>query len=70
MNTRKVLCVIEVDDDKAIERDSGTIEYLEVELNKLNDSGIHLTDARILDDDDKCDANAIDAAEKIFNEEI
>ena len=68
MSIRKVLCFVEVDDNKAIEEDIGTIDYLERTMLTLN--GVCLKEARILDDDDECDANAIAAADKIFNEEI
>ena len=63
---RKVIAMIEVDDDKAIEEDVGTIEYFEREFGWLADSGIYLQSARILDDDDKDDAKAIELADAIF----
>lgn len=65
---RKIIAMIKVDDDKAIAEDLGTIEYLEREFGWLADSGIFLGDARILDDDDKYDAKAIELADSIFNE--
>ena len=66
---RKVIAMLEVDDDRAITEDLGTIEYLERELGWLEQSGVFLQSARILDDDDKYDAKAIELADKIFNEE-
>lgn len=66
---RTVIAMLEIDDDKAIAEDLGTIEYLEREFGWLEQSGISLQSARILDDDDKYDANAIELADKIFNEE-
>lgn len=66
---RKVIAILEVDDDMAIEENSGTIEYLEREFCWLGQSGVYLQNARILDDDDKYDAKAIELANKIFNEE-
>ena len=66
---RKVIALLEVDDDKAIAEDIGTIDYLEREMGWVADSGIYLQNARILDDDDKHDAKAIELADKIFNEE-
>lgn len=66
---RKVIAMFEVDDDKAVAEDLGTIDYLEREMGWVGQSGIFLTDARILDDDDKYDAKAIELADKIFNEE-
>ena len=65
---RKVIAILEVDDDKAITEDLGTIEYLEREFGWLEQSGVFLQNARILDDDDKYDTKAIELANKIFNE--
>ena len=66
---RSVIVMLEVDDDKAINEGLGTIEYLEREFGWLEQSGISLQNARILDDDDEYDAKAIELADKIFNEE-
>ena len=66
---RTVIAILEVDDDKAIAEDLGTIDYLEREFGWLEQSGISLQSARILDDDDKYDAKAIELANKIFEEE-
>ena len=66
---RNVIVMLEVDDDKAIAEDLGTIEYLEREFGWLRESGIFLQNARILDDDDECDTKAIELANKIFEEE-
>lgn len=66
---RKIVAMLVVDDDKAIAEDLGTIEYLEREFGWLEQSGVFLQSARILDDDDEYDTNAIEAAEKIFEEE-
>lgn len=67
---RKVVAIIEVDDDKAIAQNLGTIEYLEREFGWLEQSGVSLQNTRILDDDDEYDINAIALATKIFEEEI
>ena len=64
---RKIIAIISVDDDKAISEDLGTIEYLEREFGWLNESGIFLEDARILDEDDKYDSEAIALSNKIFD---
>ena len=64
---RKIIAIIEVDDNMAIAEDLGTIEYLEKEFGCLADSGIFVKNAKILDDDDKCDAEAIKLANTIFN---
>lgn len=63
---RRIIAMIEVDDDKAIAEDLGTIEYLEREFGWLENSGVYLQNARILDDDDKYDSEFIDLADKIF----
>jgi hypothetical protein len=65
----KVIVMLEVDDDKAIQEDLGTIEYVEREFGWLGESGIFLKDARILDDDDEYDIKAIKLSEQIFEEE-
>ena len=66
---RQILAFISVDETTPIEEDIGTIEYLEREFGWLQESGIFLEVAKILDDDDKEDANAIKLANKIFWEE-
>lgn len=63
---RKVLVLIEVNDDKAIDEDMGTIDYLEREFGRLEQSEIFARDMRILDGDDLCDADAINMTNKIF----
>lgn len=65
---RKVIAILEVDDDRAITEDLGTIEYLEREFGWLGESGIFLKEARILDDDDEYDIKAIKLSEQIFEE--
>lgn len=64
---RTVIALLKVNDDKAIAEDMGTIEYLVREFGWLADSGIYLQNARILDDDDEYDTEAIEMADKIFN---
>ena len=66
---RKVIVIIEVDDDKAIAEGLGTIEYVEREFGWVAESGIFLENAKILDEDDKYDAKAIKFANKVFEEE-
>ncbi len=66
---RTIIAILEVDDDKAIEEDLGTIEYIEREFDRLEQSGVFLQNARILDDDDEYDAKAIELANKIFEED-
>ena len=67
---RKVIVMLEVDDDRAIEEDMGTIEYVERECGWLVESGIVLRDARVLDDDDVRDTKAIVLADAIFEEVV
>lgn len=66
---RRILAELFVDDDKAIEEDLGTIDYVEREAGWMSESGIRVGDMRILDDDDPEDAKASDLADKIFNSE-
>lgn len=63
---RKIIAMIEIDDAKAIKEDLGTIDYLDREFGWLLESGIILKEARILDDDDEYDVEAIELANKIF----
>lgn len=63
---RKVIAMLVVDDDKAIAENLGTLEYLEREFGWLEQSGVFMHSARILDNDDKYDADAIEMANKIF----
>lgn len=58
-----------VEDDRAIEEDLGTIDYVEREAGWMSESGIRVGDMRILDDDDPEDAKASDLADKIFKSE-
>ena len=66
---RKILAELFVEDDRAIEEDLGTIDYVEREAGWMSESGISVGQMRILDDDDPEDAKAIDLADKIFNSE-
>ena len=66
---RYILATISVDDNMAVEEDLGTIEYLEREFGWLAESKIFLGDARILDEDDPYDAEAIELANRIFEGE-
>lgn len=66
---RRILAELFVEDDKAIEEDLGTIDYVEREAGRMSGSGIRVGDMRILDDDDPEDAKSSDLAGKIFNSE-
>ena len=63
---RKIIAIIEIDDDMAIENDMGTIEYLEQEFGWLGESGIYLENARIIDEDDKYDKEVIKLVNEVF----
>ena len=64
---RRMLAELFVEDDRAIEEDLGTIDYVEREAGWMSESGISVGQMRILDDDDPEDAKASDLADKIFN---
>lgn len=66
---RRILAELFVEDDRAIEEDLGTIDYVEREAGLMSESGIRVGDMRILDNDDPEDAKASDLADKIFNSE-
>lgn len=66
---RRILAELFVEDNKAIEEDLGTIDYVEREAGWMSESGISVGQMRILDDDDPEDAKASDLADKIFNSE-
>ena len=64
---RRVVAIIEVDDDIAIAENSGTLDYLLKKMVSVQRSGIELVEAKILDEDDPEDAEAISLTDKIFN---
>ena len=66
---RRILAELFVEDDRAIEEDLGTIDYVEREAGWMSESGIRDGQMRILDDDDPEDTKASDLADKIFNSE-
>ena len=66
---RRILAELFVEDDRAIEEDLGTIDYIEREAGRMSESGISVGQMRILDDDDPEDAKASDLADKIFKSE-
>ena len=71
MENRIVIALLEVNDEMAIAEDLGTIEYLEKEFSymmEMNDNGINLVNARVLDADDKYDTKAIELTSQIFDE--
>lgn len=52
---RKIVAILDVDDNRAIEEDLGTIDYVEREFGWVKDSGIALNYAKIFDYDDTYD---------------
>ena len=66
---RRILAELFVEDDKAIEIDKGTIDYVEREAGWMSESGISVGQMRILDDDDPEDVKASNLADKIFKSE-
>ena len=63
---RKLILLVDVDESFAIEEDIGTIDYLEREFGWLNESGIYLDQARIVDEDDTEDKELMELVNKIF----
>ena len=66
---KRILAELFVEDNKAIEENLGTIDYVEREARWMSESGIRVGNMHILDDDDLEDAKAGDLADKIFNSE-
>ena len=66
---RRILTELFVEDEKSIEEDLGTIDYVERESGWMSENGIRVGRMRILDDDDPEDAKASDLVDKIFNSE-
>ena len=66
---RRILTELFVEDERAIEEDLGTIDYIKREAGWMFESGIRIGNMRILDDDDPEDTKARDLADKIFNSE-
>lgn len=64
---RKVVVVIDVEDNRAVQEDVGTIDYLQEKFELLSEYGIILSKARIIDDDDKYDNFAARLVDMIFN---
>ena len=66
---RQILAMISVDESIAVEEELGTIEYIEREFGWLAESKIFLGYARILDDDDPEDANAIALVNQLLEDD-
>lgn len=52
---RKIAAILDVDDNRAIEEDLGTIDYVAREFSRIKDSGIALNYAKVFDHDDAYD---------------
>lgn len=63
---RKLILLVDIDESYPINEDMGTIDYLEQEFGWLNDSGIYLDQARIIDEDDIEDKKLVELVEEIF----
>lgn len=63
---RKLILLVDVDENFAVEEDIGTIDYLEREFGWLNESGVYLNQARIVDEDDIEDKELVELVDKIF----
>lgn len=61
---RKLILLVDIDESYPINENMGTIDYLEREFGWLNDSGIYLDTAKIVDEDDDYDKEIISAIEK------
>lgn len=65
---RRILAELFVEDDRAIEKDKGTIDYTKDVIDyQCQECGISTGDMRILDNDDPEDAKASELADTIFN---
>lgn len=64
---RIIIAKLIVDDQKAEDLDLGTLDYLEKAFKKLKSSNILLEEARVLDEDDEYDQNAIELTRRIFD---
>lgn len=63
---RRVVAIIEVDDNIAIAENSGTLDYLLRKMEGMRRSGIEVIEAKILDEDDPEDAEAISLISKLW----
>lgn len=56
---RKVVAILDVDDNRAIEEGLGTIDYVAREFGWVKASGIALNYAKVFDYDDKYDSDFV-----------
>lgn len=63
---RIIIAKLIVDDKKAEDLGLGTLDYLERGFKKLRTNNIILEEARVLDEDDEYDQNAIELSQRIF----
>lgn len=63
---RQVVVLLEINDELADNKNMGTIDYVEQEFGWLQESGIFLKQARIIDEDDTEDNELVELVNKIF----
>lgn len=63
---RYILALIEVDESMAAEQDMGMMDYFCTEMGWVGQSGISVTDARILDDDIQSEKECLKMANDIL----
>lgn len=63
---RYILALIEVDESMAAEQDMDTMDYFCSEMGWVGQSGISVTDARILDDDVQSEKECLEMANDIL----
>ena len=61
---RRILAELFVEDDRAIEEDLGTIDYVEREAGWMSESGISVGQMRILDDEHDVDGRIFSTYQK------
>lgn len=63
---RQMVVLLEINDELADNENMGTIDYVEQEFGWLQDSGIFLKQARIIDEDDLEDNQFIKLTKTLF----
>lgn len=63
---RKIIALIEIDENLADQDGMGALDYLEQEFCWMYESGIFLDSATIVDDDDEFDKEKVDFVRKFL----
>lgn len=63
---RQVVVLLEINDELADNKNMGTIDYVEQEFGWLQESGIFLKQARIIDEDDLEDTQFVKLTKALF----